>query len=332
MNPVRNDLPKRLAKRNLARGSAILAAALISALNGMTAMAETEIDRERLIEDLRRHVRVLAADIGERSVVRGDGLERAQAYVERAFEASGLSVNRQSYAYRAGRVANLIADLPDADLGPAPLLVGAHYDTAPGTPGADDNASAVAVMLELARWTAANRPGAPVRFVAFTLEEPPNHGSDVQGSRVFVRRLVDGGQSVRGALILEMVGYTTPGQEYPFFLRFAGYPETGDFIGIVGNRASREFGHRVRAAMRRNAGLHVESLFVWFNGWILPDTRLSDHAPFWDAGLPALMVTDTAYFRNPNYHTPADRPETLNYAFMAELVRSLTLVLDELAP
>ncbi len=333
MNPMRNEWLERLAAvRTPARGPAILAAVAVSTLTGTTAMAEAEMDRERLIEDLRRHVRVLAGDIGERSVVRGDGLERARAYVTRAFEAAGLTVGVQSYAYEEGRVANLIADPPDADLGPAPLLVGAHYDTAPGTPGADDNASAVAVMLELARWTAANRPGAPVRFVAFTLEEPPNHGSDVQGSRVFVRRLVDGGRSVRGALVLEMVGYTTPRQDYPFFLRAAGYPERGDFIGIVGNRASREFGLRVRGAMRRNPNLPVESLFVWFDGWILPDTRLSDHAPFWDAGLPALMITDTAYFRNPNYHTPADRPETLNYAFMAELVRSLTLVLDELAP
>lgn len=295
-------------------------------------MAEEAFDRQQLVGMLRHHVHTLSTGIGERSVVWGDGLDRAKDYVSQAFREAGLTVREQTYDYEGQQVANLIADLPDPGPGPPPLLIGAHYDTAPGTPGADDNDNASAVMLELARWTAANRPAAPVRFVAFTLEEPPNHGSDRQGSRVFVRRLVEDGESVRGALILEMVGFTTPRQEYPLFLRWAGYPEKGDFIGIVGNRGSRDFGRRVGEAMRGNVGLHVESLFVWFNGWVLPDTRLSDHAPFWDAGFPAMMITDTAYFRNPNYHTPADRADTLNYAFMAELVRSLTLALDVLAP
>ncbi len=128
-----------------------------------------------------------------------------------------------------------------------------------------------------------------------------------------------------------MVGFTAPKQEYPVFLQWAGYPKTGDFIGVVGNRPSRAFGERVLDGMRRNPALPVESLFVWFNGWLLADTRLSDHASFWDRGFPALMVTDTAYFRYRNYHGPGDRAETLDYAFMAELVRSLGLALDGLA-
>jgi Zn-dependent M28 family amino/carboxypeptidase len=209
--------------------------------------------------------------------------------------------------------------------------VGAHYDTVISTPGADDNASGVAVMLELARWAVKNQPSAPVRFVAFTLEEPPNFGTRYQGSRVFVRRLSEDGGRIKGAIALEMVGVTTPRQEYPLVLRWVGYPETGNFIGVVGNRSSRGFGERVLRAMQRNPALPVESLFVWFNGWVLPDTRLSDHASFWDKKLPAVMVTDTAYFRNRHYHTPGDRAETLDYAFMAELVQSLTLVLHELA-
>ena len=265
-------------------------------------------------------------------MVRGDGLERAMDYIIDAFRKAGLSVQQQTYDYNGRSVANLIGALPGAVANRAPLLVGAHYDTVIGTPGADDNASAVAVMLELARWTAKNRPSAPVRFVAFTLEEPPNFGTRDQGSRVFVRRLVENGERIQGAVILEMVGYTTPKQSYPLVLKWAGYPEAGNFIGVVGNRASREFGERIVRAMRGHASLPVESLFVWLDGWLIPDTRLSDHASFWDKKLPAVMVTDTAYFRNPNYHSHADRAETLDYKFMAELVRSLALVLDAFAP
>lgn len=279
---------------------------------------------------LKAHVRALAVDIGERSVVRGDGLDQARAYVKSAFEKAGLKVSEQPYEYEGRRVANLIADLPGAIPGLAPYIVGAHYDTVPGTPGADDNASGVAVMLELARRAVVKPPKVPIRFVAFTLEEPPAHATRHQGSHIFVEELVKSGGGTTGAVILEMVGLTTPEQNYPVFLKWAGYPTKGNFIGVVANRASRIFGERVIAGMRRNPALPVESLFVWFDGWVLYDTRLSDHAPFWDEGLPALMVTDTAYFRNRNYHGAGDRAETLDYGFMAELVQSLELAFSAL--
>ncbi len=283
-----------------------------------------------LIEALSSHVRELSAKIGERSVVRGDGLDRAKVYVHSAFEAAGLTVTEQTYEFDGRRVANLIADPPGATTDATPYIVGAHYDSVIGTPGADDNASAVAVMLELARRTTAKPPGVPLRFVAFTLEEPPTHATRHQGSRVFVKRLTEAGGQVAGAIILEMVGLTIPKQHYPLFLRWAGYPDAGNFIGIVGNGASKPLGERVLRGMRKNPALPVESLFVWLNGWLIPDTRLSDHAPFWDKGFPALMITDTAFFRNPNYHGPNDTADTLDYAFMAELVRSLEHAFDAL--
>jgi Zn-dependent M28 family amino/carboxypeptidase len=293
--------------------------------------ASEEAALEKLEQTLERHVRTLSTDIGERSVLRGDGLDRARAYVKGAFERAGLAVTEQAYDYGGRNVANLIAELPGGGPARAPVVIGAHYDSVPGTPGADDNASGVAVMLELARFAVeAGRP-LPLRFVAFTLEEPPTHATSHQGSRVFVRRFGETGGGIAGAIVLEMVGLTTPRQDYPFFLQWAGYPEKGDFLGVVGNRRSRAFGDKVVAAMRKNPALPIESLYVWFNGWILHHSRLSDHAPFWDAGWPALMVTDTAYFRNRNYHGPGDRTETLDYPFMAELVRSLGLALDALA-
>ncbi len=286
--------------------------------------------KSELIGALRRHVWTLSAEIGERSGLRGDGLQRAERYLLQALRATGLGVAEQAYEFRGRRVANLIAELPGGAPASAPYVIGAHYDTVIGTPGADDNASAVAVLLELARLAAARPPGIALRFVAFTLEEAPAFASELQGSRVFLRRLLHSGESVAGAIVLEMVGMTTPRQSYPAVLRWAGYPEAGDFIAVVANRASRDFGRRVIEAMRGNPALPVESLFVWLDGHFLPDTRLSDHSSFWDQGIPALMVTDTAYFRNPHYHGPGDRPETLDYDFMAELVRSLGLALEAL--
>ena len=211
-------------------------------------------------------------------------------------------------------------------------VVGAHYDTVPSTPGADDNASAVAVLLELAGSLRQVRLKAPVLFAAFTLEEPPAHLTGHQGSRIFVRNCQRNRDRVLGAIVLEMVGYTAPRQHYPFLPRWPGYPGQGDFIGIIGNWRSLHLGRAVLRGFRKNKGLPAESLFLPFDGRILPETRLSDHASFWDAGLPALMVTDTAFFRNPNYHLPSDTIDTLDFAFMAELVKSLELALLELPP
>jgi len=278
------------------------------------------------LEDaLRRHVEVLTVEIGRRTPFPGDGLERARRYIHQTFEAAGLEVAAQAYDYQGHAVANLIAALPGTADAARYYVVGAHYDTVPTTPGADDNASAVAVMLELARRLPDLDLAAPVKLVAFTLEEPPAYTTGHMGSRVFVRERKAAGDDVLGAVVLEMVGYTSPAQDYPLVLEWAGYPKQGNFIAIVGNGASRRFGRAVAAAFRANPALPVETLFVPFDGHVLPATRLSDHASFWDAGWPALMVTDTAFFRNPNYHLPSDTIDTLDFGFMAQLVESLTL-------
>jgi Zn-dependent M28 family amino/carboxypeptidase len=292
-------------------------------------LAEREI--EFLREGLRRHVKALAGDIGPRAPFNGDGLERAAAYIQSAFEEMGLSVTEQPYWYYGQRVVNLLATAEPTTKPSAYYVVGAHYDTVPTTPGADDNASAVAVMLELARRLADARPNVPVLFVAFTLEEPPAFYTGHQGSRVFVRNCRSRGDCVLGALILEMVGYTSRRQHYPFVSRWPGYPAQGNFIGIIGNWRSRRLGRAVLKGFRKNAQLPVESLLLPLNGWMLPATRLSDHASFWDVGWPALMVTDTAFFRNPHYHLPSDRIDTLNFVFMAQLVKSLEHALFELS-
>ena len=293
-------------------------------------MADREL--EILRDALREHVKALAVDIGPRTPLNRDSLVRAANYIHSVFDEAGLFVREQDYQYYEQRVTNVLAVVPATSGASAYYGVGAHYDTVPDTPGADDNASAVAVMLELARRLQQARLKAPVLFAAFTLEEPPAYLTGHQGSRIFVRRCQSNGDRVLGAIILEMVGYTAPRQHYPYLARWPGYPAEGDFIGIIGNWRSLRFGRSVLRGFRKNIDLPVESLFLPFNGRLLPETRMSDHASFWDAGLPALMVTDTAFFRNPNYHLPSDTIDTLDFTFMAELVKSLELALLELPP
>ncbi len=287
--------------------------------------------KNALEDTLYRHAAALSAKIGERSAVRAENLAKAADYIRAEFEAAGLTVTEQSYEYFGHHVANLIASPPDAAWSSAHYVIGAHYDTVPGTPGADDNASGVAVLLEIARLLAADPPPIPVRLAAFTLEEAPAFMTRLQGSRVFARELARRDERVLGAIILEMVGFTSARQHYPPLLRWAGYPSEGNYIGIVGNRRSRRFSQTILRGFDRNPELPVETLTVPFNGWVLPATRLSDHASFWDRGWPAVMVTDTAFFRNPHYHSGTDSIETLDTAFMAELVKSLAFAVEELA-
>jgi hypothetical protein len=291
-------------------------------------------DREIKIlqEALREHVNALAVDIGPRTPSNGDSLVRAAKYIRSVFEEAGLSVRQQDYQYYDQRMTNVLATHSAAAGASTYYVIGAHYDTVPGTPGADDNASAVAVMLELTRRLSHERLKVPVLFAAFTLEEPPAYLTGHQGSRIFVRSCLTSGHHVLGAIILEMVGFTAPRQYYPYLARWPGYPAEGNFIGIIANWRSWRVGRAVLRGFRKNATLPVESLFLPFNGRLLPETRLSDHASFWDAGLPALMITDTAFFRNPNYHLPSDTIDTLDLTFMAELVKSLELALLELPP
>jgi aminopeptidase YwaD len=199
------------------------------------------------------------------------------------------------------------------------VLVGAHYDAVPGCPGADDNGSALAVLLELARAFGDAPARRPIRLIAFDLEE-----RDRAGSRAYAEEVRSRGEPLLLMISLEMLGYRDcrrGSQRYPAGLRFM-YPDRGDFIGLIGNfRALPQLwclAHQVRKAVP------CEFLAVPFRGRMLADTRRSDHASFWDLGYPAVMVTDTANMRNPHYHQPSDRIETLDLEFLAAVCRGLT--------
>jgi len=280
------------------------------------------------------HVRVLASDIGSRSIQEPQSLRRAQDFIHGSFTGMGLEVRVQDYEAFGNTTANLVAFHPDTDLSSPLMLMGAHYDSVRGTPGADDNASAVAVMLETARIVTAGKgifpPGAI--FVAFSTEEPPSFNTEYMGSRIFVNSLETESLAIQGALILEMVGYyrDEPGtQKIPLTVKWMGFPNTANFIAVVGNGRSRSLVKEVsRGILDSDCGLPVENITIPGSGKLLPEARLSDNASFWDAGIPAVMITDTSFFRNPYYHTHQDRPETLDYQKMRKLVMGLTHLLS----
>jgi Zn-dependent M28 family amino/carboxypeptidase len=280
-------------------------------------------------------VRVLCEDIGSRSIQEERNLARAQSYIHERFSENGMVVRVQDYEAFGTPTANLVAFHPDTDLDSPLLLLGAHYDTVMGTPGADDNASAVAVMLETMRLLSTEpRDILPnILFVAFSTEEPPSFNTRCMGSRIFVNSLENEKLMISGALILEMVGYyrDEPGtQKIPLTVKWLGFPDTANFIAVVGNGRSRSLVKKVSSAIEdSNCGLPVENLTVPGSGSLLPEARLSDNVSFWDARIPAVMITDTSFFRNPHYHTHRDRPETLDYEKMGQLVQGLAHFLNE---
>ena len=208
----------------------------------------------------------------------------------------------------------------------APFLVGAHYDTVPGSPGADDNASGVSALLALAELLATIQPKRSVHLVAFDLEE---YG--LVGSTACAQQWQKQGKPIYLMMSLEMLGYFSnqPGsQQYPLEVLKRIYPETGDFIALIGSEKTL---FKMRSLKRhlKQAGALCEWLPVINQGKQIPGTRNSDHAPFWDVGYPAMMVTDTAHLRNPHYHTASDQLQTLNLEMMAKITQGLATYLQE---
>ena len=270
-------------------------------------------------ESLKKHVRRIAE---APRPAESDELRRVRDYVQRELESSGWLVqpHRFSVPDGSGRLLtgiNLLARRSGVGQPGRPLFyVGAHLDTRPDSPGADDNASAVAALLELARLI----PSIPisesqldVELIAFDLEEEGMLGG-AEHARLAQARGID----LRGMVSLEMLGYRdrTPGsQQLP--RKLVGlYPDTGDFIAVIGNQQSQRLIDVFAAGMRETPDLPVETLAVDGNGESLQATRLSDHSPFWDEGFPALMITDTSFLRNPFYHTAGDTIETLDMNFL----------------
>jgi Zn-dependent M28 family amino/carboxypeptidase len=278
----------------------------------------TSADWTEMATRLRHHVNTLAH---KPRLPSSPEHHQAGEYIHAQLREAGFTVEESRFTESGFAGTNLLTQpLPVKSDHPL-LIVGAHYDSVPGSPGADDNASAVAALLELAHWIgprlAAGEPLAHrLQLAAYDLEE---YG--FIGSYIHSRDVERSGTAVRAMISLEMLGYADdrPGsQKLPQHLASL-YPDVGNFIGVCGNEASHELVQRVTAGMKAIEGLPVESIAVPGKGETLTAIRLSDHSSFWERGYSALMITDTAFMRNPHYHQPSDRPETLNYDFLARV-------------
>jgi len=259
-----------------------------------------------------------------------EGLRASEAYLSEQMKSFGLDLLEETIEGEANeRFVNLIGRESGGRAGKKILVIGAHYDTISESPGADDNASGLAVLLELARILAPLRGKLTPQFVAFSLEEEGFLGSDHYARQVRRNKV-----PLWGAIILECVGYTDsrPGsQTAPAGLPIK-LPSQGDFIGLVGNTAAEPIQKAYEAAVATYCPeLPCVSLLVPGKGEALPDTRRSDHVPFWDRGYRAVMLTDTAEFRNPNYHKKSDQLKTLDLTFITRVARSLAAAVIELA-
>jgi hypothetical protein len=280
---------------------------------------------------LETHVHELAGRIGERNSVKYAALDAAAGYIERELAALGYAVASQRWRGAGGEeFRNLEVTIQGREQAGEVVIVGAHYDSNRGTPGADDNASGVAAVLELARLLKGHTSRRTIRFVAFVNEELPFFGTPDQGARRYVAALKERGDDVRSMLSIETIGYyaTAPRtQRYPTPLNWF-YPDTGNFIGFVGNLQSRPLVHESIAAFRRHTPFPAHGAAAPAS---IPGVGWSDHEAFWAVGIPAVMITDTAPFRNPYYHTRGDTPDQIDYERMTYVVDGLAAVVRELA-
>jgi Zn-dependent M28 family amino/carboxypeptidase len=292
----------------------------------------SETTTQLIAKNARRIVETLTGDFPFRHGHNPTMLNGAATFVEQEFSSLGYEVHSQWYDCDGGRVRNIIAEKKGLLSDQASIVIGAHYDTVLSTPGADDNASGVAGVIELARLLKEYSNHHTIRFIAFPHEEPPYFFTHRMGSRQYASSAKKNGESIAAMLTLEMIGYAGEGykQLYPVPLMrtFGGYPKDGNYVALVSNLRSAWLLSVVRKAMRQRETVTVVSLCA--PGFI-PPLFLSDHSSFWKYGFPALMITDTAFLRNPHYHAATDTADTLNFEFLAAIVdavRAAVIALD----
>jgi Zn-dependent M28 family amino/carboxypeptidase len=284
---------------------------------------------EELSANLKGHVASLAGTIGERNLIHYKALQDTSQYIESFLKDQGYKVDSQEYMVENAKVRNLIAEIPGGARADEVVVVGAHYDTVLYCPGADDNTSGIAALLELARLLKTAHPARTIRLVAFVNEEPPYFQTANMGSWVYAKQLHSRHENVVAAISLETVGMYSDAdgsQHYPEGFSWF-YPSTGNFIGFVGNISSRPLVREMVRSFRQTTAFPSEGVAApqWIGG-----VGWSDHWSFWQEGYPAVMITDTAPFRNKNYHQPGDTPATLDYPRMARVVQGIERVVSNL--
>jgi Zn-dependent M28 family amino/carboxypeptidase len=278
------------------------------------------------VKPLHQHVHHLSEVIGSRSAFEYEKLDAAKDYIETVLKDLGLEYTLQNYQYREKTFSNIIVTLEGKKEPGKIFIIGAHYDTVFATPGADDNASAVAVLLELCRLLKDYQPSQTLKLIFFVLEEPPTFNTKYMGSYVYAKTAKENKEKIYGMISLEMLGYYNDkkgGQLYPLPLMSLFYPKVPDFIAVVGDLRSRKLVKKIANSIKKGCAIPVETLStVKF----VPGVDFSDHGSFWKMGYPAVMITDTAFYRNSNYHSMSDTIDTLDFDKMGELLTGLKQV------
>ena len=292
------------------------------------ALRPLSAEESQLSNNLRRHIMTVANR--EHHALERGRLEAVAGYIETELAGLGYRVEAQRFEMSTGPVRNIEVELAGVRWKQEIIVVGAHYDSVFGAPGANDNGSGTAAVIELARLLKGATPARTIRFVLFVNEEQPFYRTEEMGSRRYAVRSKERRENIVAMFSLETLGYYSdqPGsQHYPFPLdRF--YPNTGNFIAFVSNLASRRLLHQAIAAFRRHSAFPSEGVAAPAT---IPGVDWSDHSSFWEQGYPALMVTDTAPFRYPHYHTREDTPDKVDYERLARVVTGLKGMLGELA-
>ncbi|MCP4600326.1 MAG: M20/M25/M40 family metallo-hydrolase [Proteobacteria bacterium] len=293
-------------------------------------------DQERLVRDrLEEHVVMLAETIGERNVFCPQALEASAEYIDTMLVSAGYEVSSQyfevqSRLVRNKMVRNIDAKLIGTEKKDEIIVVGAHYDSVMGCPGANDNGSGVAALLEIARLLKDKKLPRTVLFVAFVNEEPPFFKTRNMGSRVYAKRSRELKENIKAMYCLETIGFYTDtpcSQHYPPPVSFF-YPRTGNFIGFVTNTSHRDLLRQTVSSFRKHTAFPSEGAAV--PGWLV-GVSWSDHWSFWKEGYPALVITDTAFFRYKHYHTTEDTPDKLIYDRFARVTAGIARTVEEMA-
>lgn len=269
-------------------------------------------------QNLEAHVKTLSEDFHPRNYQQLDNLNKTAEYIFKHFNAAGANTNYQGYSVTGKSYKNVVGVFNEG--AKETIIIGAHYDSCADTPGADDNASGIAGLIELAYLFGEKAPNCQIELVAYTLEEPPFFGSKKMGSYQHASMVAEKGQRVIAAIVLEMIGYYSNkrnSQDYPSkWLNFI-YPNKGNYIGLISNKENKLLTKYFKKWMRSYTDLPVHALNADAS---VPGIAASDHSNYWNFDIPALMVTDTAFYRNKAYHTPNDTADRLNYDSMAEVV------------
>jgi len=290
-------------------------------------LSETEI---ALRDKLKSDIDFLAVQLGERNVIQYHALEKSAEFIETSLRDAGYDVKRQGFTARGKLCENIEVEIQGADHPNQIVIIGAHYDTVFGCPGANDNGSGVAALLALARRFQDKTLDRTLRFVAFVNEEPPFFQTEKMGSLVYARRCRERNENIVAMISLETMGYYSDdenSQNYPKPFNLF-YPSRGNFIAFVGNLSSKQLVRDSISVFRERCKFPSEGIAIWGQvtgiGW-------SDHWSFWQEGYPAIMVTDTALFRYRYYHTPDDTPDKINFDRFAQVITGMEQVIGELA-